>query len=268
MFSLFLIFSLFVSAAAPPSDAPVDHAWSVLKDSLENKNADKRAKAVHALGLLTKNFKAQQCAEKALADDSAEVRAEAANALGLMGAVSARPKLREALNDKELSVVLAAANSLHLLKDPIAYEIFYSVLTGERKDAGLLHSQLNRFKDRKQVEKLAFETGIGFVPFGSMSYEAWKTVTHDTITPLRVAAAGNLASDPDPESAQALAKSCTDKKWQVRAASASAIAQRGDPALLKSVIPLLEDENDAVRSEAAAVVIRLSSAHPRAKQPR
>jgi HEAT repeat protein len=37
-----------------------------------------------------------------------------------------------------------------------------------------------------------------------------------------------------------------------------AIAKRGDPSLLFSVGPLLYDDNDSVRYEAAAAVIRLS----------
>ena len=181
-----------------------------------------------------------------------------------MGAISARPKLRNQLNDNETRVVLAAANSLYLLKDPAAYDVFYALLTGERKSsAGVVETQLDRLKNRREMERLAFETGIGFVPFGSMGYEAWKTVTHDDATPVRVAAAAKLAHDPDPKSGEALAESCTDSKWQIRAASAEAIANRGDPALLQALITLLSDGNDTVRSEAAAAVIRLSGPHIR-----
>ena len=110
------------------------------------------------------------------------------------------------------------------------------------------------------MEKLAFETGIGFVPFGSMGYQAWKTVTRDDATPVRVAAAAKLANDPDPKSGEALARMCSDKKWQIRAAAADAIAMRGDPSLAQSLVPLLVDDNDIVRCEAAAAVIRLCAA--------
>lgn len=255
-----ILLILITSQAASTNPAAVDQAWTLIKDGVNSANSFRRAKAVHALGFLTKNTKAQEWAETALADPNGEVRVEAANALGRMGAVSARPKLKDALNDKDIKVVLAAANSLYLLKDPAAYEVWYALLTGERKSsAGLLQSQLETLKDRRAMEKLVFETGIGFVPFGGMGYEAWKTVTHDDTTPVRVAAAEKLASDPDPKTGDALARSCSDRKWQVRAASADAIGTRGDPALLASVIPLLNDENETVRSEAAAAIIRLSS---------
>jgi HEAT repeat protein len=259
------ILLIFLSWAAAPHDAAdVDRAWTVLKEGVENKSSERRAKAVHALGLLTNNQRAREWAEKALQDPNADVRVEAAKALGQMGAISARPKLRNQLNDTEIKVVLAAANSLYVLKDPAAYEVFYALLRGERKSSvGLVQTQVERLKNRREMEKLAFETGIGFVPFGSMGYEAWKTVTHDDSTPVRVAAAAKLAHDPDPKSGEGLAGSCADKKWQIRAASAEAIANRGDPALLQAVIPLLLDGNDTVRSEAASAVIRLSAPHIR-----
>jgi HEAT repeat protein len=255
------ILLIFLSRAATPQDAAaVDRAWTVLKEGVDNKSSTRRAKTVHALGVLTNNQRAREWAERALTDPNADVRVEAAKALGQMGAISARPKLRNQLNDNETRVVLAAANSLYLLKDPAAYDVFYALLTGERKSsAGLVETQVARLKNRREMERLAFETGIGFVPFGSMGYEAWKTVTHDDATPVRVAAAAKLAHDPDPTASEALAGGCKDKKWQIRAASAEAIANRGDPALLQSVIPLLADENDTVRSEAASAVIRLSA---------
>lgn len=259
MIAILLMF-MAASASSARTPAAVDRAWSVLRDGLDSNDSLHRTKALHALGFLTKNRKAEEWAEKALTDPNVDVRAEAASALGRMEAFSARPQLRTALNDKEIKVVVAAANSLYGLKDPAAYEVFYALLTGERKSSeGLLQSQLNTLKDRRELEKLMFETGIGFVPFGGMGYQAWKTVTHDDTSPVRAAAAEKLARDPDPKSGGALAKSCADKKWQVRAASADAIATRGDPALLPAVVALLLDENDTVKSEAASSVIRLSA---------
>ena len=57
-------------------------------------------------------------------------------------------KLKEALKDPDAGVVLAAANALRLIGDPIAYEVYYAVLTGERKSgAGLTRrSEENAFR--------------------------------------------------------------------------------------------------------------------------
>jgi HEAT repeat protein len=250
---------LALPAAPPAPHISVDQAWSILQDAAESKSPEKRAKAVHALGLLTANHRAQEMAEKALSDPSPDVRVEAATSLGQMGAISARAKLRAAVSDKQVKVVIAAANALFLLKDPSAYEVYYALLTGERKSSnGLVQSELETLRDRKAVEKMAFETGIGFVPFGGMGWEAWKTVTHDDTSPVRAAAAEKLARDPDPKSTEALAQSCSDRKWRVRAAVVNAIAKRGDPGMLVALQPLLQDPNDTVRFDAAAAVLRLS----------
>jgi HEAT repeat protein len=235
-------------------------AWTILQTGVQDKSPDRRATAVRALGIAGVNMKTQSIAEKALKDDNREVRVEAATALGKMHAVTAKPALKEALKDKEAAVVLAAANALYQMNDPIAYEIYYAILTGKQKSSkGLIQSQLDILHDRKQLEKLAFETGIGFVPFGSMSYQAWKTITHDDSSAIRALAAERLAKDPDAKSGGALMEFCTDKKWQVRAAAVSAIAERGDAGLADPLNPLLEDSNDTVRYETAAALIRLSA---------
>ena len=248
-------------SGTPPQTEPAhtDQAWTILKDGVGNKNAEKRTKAVQALALLSANRRAEEMAQNMLSDPSPVVRAAAATALGQMGDISARAKLRNALDDREAKVVIAAANALYALKDPVAYDVYYALLTGERKgSSGLLHSELNTLKDRREVERLAFETGIGFVPFGGMGWEAWKTVTKDDTSPVRAAAAEKLAHDPDPMSAEALSNACSDRKWRVRVAAVDAIAKRGDPALLHSLEPLLTDGNDSVRFRTAAAVIRLS----------
>lgn len=258
-----LLFVLAASVAPPAKQPVVDQAWSILKDGVADHSSDRRAKAVHALGLMTKNRTAEQWGERALDDPSPTVRIAAAKALADMQAYGARPKLRSTLNDKDLRVVIAGADALYQLKDPAAYELFYALLTGERKGPSMMQSQLNTLKNRKELEKLAFETGIGFVPYGGMGYETWKRVTEDDTTPVRVAAEEKLATDPDAKTAAALAKSCSDSKWQIRAASAEAIAKRGDPALLDAVVPLLTDQNETVRTDAAAAVIHLTSRHAR-----
>jgi HEAT repeat protein len=258
MLRVLLMFA--ASGALPVNAVSTDTVWAILQEAAGDNSAYKRADAAHALGLLPKNKKAEDILEKALLDGNLHVRVAAAKALGQMGAASARPKLRKALNDSEVAVVVAAANSLYTLKDPAAYEVYYALLTGERKSSGgLVHSELQILKDRKSIEKLAFETGIGFVPFGGMGYEAWKTVTKDDTSAVRVAAAERLAKDPDPKSGRALTQSCSDKKWRVREAAVDAIAVRGDPALIDPLMPLLDDGNDSVRYDAAAAILRLRS---------
>ncbi|HEY7305859.1 MAG TPA: HEAT repeat domain-containing protein [Bryobacteraceae bacterium] len=255
---------LFVASDAPAKGAPpVENAWSVLDYGVVDNSADRRSQAVHALAILEGNVHAGKLAEHALKDSNADVRAEAANTLGRMHATSAVPLLKQALNDHEVNVVLSAAGALYELKDPAAYDVYYAVLTGQQKSTqGLLASQLAMLKSRKEMERLAIETGIGFIPFGSLGYQAWKTITRDNSSLVKAAAALRLASDPDSKSGQALAAACKDDSWQVRAAAAQAIAKRGDTTLMHNLTPLLNDPTDAVRYESAASLIWLSQ-HPR-----
>jgi HEAT repeat protein len=250
---------LLAAPASPPPDVPQSkRAWMMLEAGAADKSAARRTKTLHALGLL-KDPAAEKIAEQALGDPDKDVRSEAATSLGRMSNPAARPKLRACLDDKEIEVVLACTNSLYLLKDPMAYEVYYALLTEKRKSSrGLLESQLETLRDRKQLEKLAFEAGIGFVPYGGIGWQAIKTIAHDDVSPVRALAAGRLATDPDPKSAKALTDYLADKKALVREAVVDAIAKRGDPALLKDLIPLLNDENESVRYDAAATVVYLS----------
>jgi hypothetical protein len=255
-------FALTSLAAGRGDASTVDQAWSILHDGMSDNSSDQRMKAVHALGLLDRNRRAAEMAEKSLSDENADVRTASATTLGQIGLESSRRKLREALNDKEIKVVLAAANALYALKDPAAYDVYYAILTGQRKGTpGLIQSQLDMLRTRKGIEKMAFQAGLGFVPYGGMGYEAWKTISQNGDIAVRVDSAAKLARDPDPKSGQALAEACLDNKWQIRVAVIDAIAKRGDPGLLYAVIPLMQDNSDTVRYQAAAAVLQLTY-HP------
>jgi HEAT repeat protein len=90
-----------------------------------------------------------------------------------------------------------------------------------------------------------------------MGYEAFKTVSKNNSSPVRAAAAKQLAHDPDPDTAKVLVRATTDKNWAVREAALKAIAQRGDPSLLHNIAAALEDEKDVVRFAAAECVAHL-----------
>jgi HEAT repeat protein len=243
------------------AQVPVDKAWNILKQGAADKNSERRVKTFRALALATRNQAAQRMAESGLADEKAEVRSAAASALGQMDARSSIPKLQNLLKqDKDAGVVFSAADALFRMEDPSAFQVYYAVLLGEKKTGeGLVDSQMKMLKDPKAMAHMGFEVGIGFVPFAGAGYGVFKAVTKDDASPIRAAAATKLAKDPDPQSGEALAKSVKDPKWIVRAAVVDAIARRGDASLLKAVVPLLDDENDAVKFSAAAAVVKLSA---------
>lgn len=247
-----------------PGQNPEEKAWQVLQKGLHDSNVAERVVATRVLGLIPDDSRAVGMAEQALQDKAPAVRAAAATALGQMGARGSAPKLREALKDKEVSVVMAAAHALRKLGDPMGYEVYYAVLTGERKTgAGLLDEQKTMLKDPKKMASFGFAQGIGYVPYASIGVGVVKAIKKDDISPVRAAAASALASDPDPRSGQALVRAASDKSWVVRAAALDAIARRGDASLLETIVPRMADEKDAVRYTAAAAIVRLSGSTER-----
>ncbi len=257
---LLLLLVLPAHTLALLAETPQQHAWEILRTGVNATSTGKRVQAVRALRLLPGDPEATEMAQKALQDRKHEVRAAAATALGLMGSKASIPELKKALEDKDPSVVLTAAHALQVLNDPAGYEIYYEILTGERKSAnGLVAQEMETMKDPKKVAELGLEEGVGFVPFGGVGFSAAKAIAKDETSPARAAAARILANDPESRIGQALVRAVSDKSWIVRASALLAIAKREDPELLNAIVPRLSDKNGVVRSTAAAAVIRLTA---------
>jgi HEAT repeat protein len=253
------LFALFYAGIRAGADVRSDTAWTLIRSGLGDQDSDRRAKAVQVLGLLPNEDYAEKLALNSLRDPEPRVRALAAAALGQMKAASAIPDLKTKLNDPDSLVVLAAADSLIELNESSGYGIDYEILTGERKGGrGLQDQGRDLLAHPKELEKLGIQQGIGFIPYGGISYTAFKLITKDSVTPARAKAARALAKDPDPRSRLALVKALGDSKWLVRAACATAIAERDDSTLLPSIEVMMQDPNDVVKYTAAAAVIRLS----------
>jgi HEAT repeat protein len=236
-----------------------DKAWNILRAGVHDSSFDKRANAVQSLGLTSGDSQATQLAEEALHDKEPTVRAAAAKALGAMRSTKSIPLLQAASSDKDISVCLAVAHSLTQLKENSGYDLYYAVLTGERKGGkSLIAGQMNDLKSPERAVKFAFDQGIGFVPYAGYGMEAVRAWKKRSTTPTRAAAARELAEDPDPRTSRALAEAASDKSWIVRAAALEAIAKRGDPALLETAAQQMSDKKDIVRFSAAAAVLHLS----------
>jgi HEAT repeat protein len=247
-------------APAKPTLPPKQQAWSNLESAYKGNKVGDRATAIRVLGLLPNDGRARRVAEAGLSDEKPEVRAAASSALGDMGSRVSIPKLKTALDDKDPGVALAAAHALDLMHDEAAYEVYYEILSGERKSSkGLIASETSILKDKKKMAMLGFQEGIGFIPFAGIGWEAFRTITKDDSSPVRAAAAKVLAKDHDPATAKVLYDAADDKSWLVRAAAIEALAKRGDPAALDTVAAHMTDDKTAVRLTAAAAVVRLSS---------
>lgn len=266
-FRIALIFMTLV-VMIPPSWAVSGEqkAWAMFEVAAKSDRTAGREIGIRALGLLRGNGRARALAEGALEDPKPDVRIAAATALEEMHAVEAIPKLQKALSDEKVSVIMAAAHALRSLKDDTsAYAVYFDILTGGRKSGGLVEQQLDTLHNPKELAKIGFETGIGFVPFAGIGWDAWRYTHKKNPTPVRAIAASFLAHDPDPATGAALADAIKDKDWIVRAAAIEALAQRGDPAFEPKIEFAFFDTNAHVRYTAAAAVIRLSEIAKRRK---
>ncbi len=252
-----------------PKTTLASKAWDLLRSGTKEKGADHRASAVRALSLLRGEKRAVALATLALSDPNAEVRTAAATALGELRATSAIPSLKDALADKELTVVLAAAHSLLSLKETSSYDAYYAILTGDRKGSGMISGQVAMLKDPKKMALLGLREGIGYIPFGDIGYTAVRTVTKDSSAPVRAAAAKVLADDPDPVTQNMLAQEAVaDKSELVRIAALEAVAKRGDSSAIEKIADALNDPKQGVRYAAAAAILHLDDLSRRERKAR
>jgi len=253
-----LWFLLGCSAVLPQTAQ--ENAWNILEKGLNDQNTNRRAAAVTALGLIRNDPRAIESAEGALSDKKPVVRAAAATALGQMGGRASIPLLKEALADKDNRVFFAAADSLLSLGDTAGYDVYFEILTGERKSGQNWFNEKKRLiADERAMVLLALGVGIGFAPYAGYGWMVTQELAKDYGTPVRVNALKKLANDPDPRIAEALIKAAFDKHWTVRVAALSAIASHGDPSLIGPIMPLMKDKKAPVRFAAAATVLRMSA---------
>lgn len=254
------IFILVLLTAACCAQTVANPGWSVLEAGLAQKSAGQRLLAVRVLGLISDDPHAAQLAETALKNKNSSIRAAAATALGQMHASGADASLKEALNDKNLSVVMAAAHALRLLNDPRCYDVYYEVYTGERKNnSGMIAQEMQILHNPKQLAQMGFNEGIGYVPFAGIPWEALQTIMKDrkSGTAAKAALISALATDPEARTGRLLLTTSQNKNWVLRVAALEAIAKRGDSTLAAGLEPRLSDSRREVRLAAAATVIHL-----------
>jgi len=256
LFVFFCFFFLLRLGLAADTNAS---AWKILKAGTEDKSSVKRGQALTALGLLINDSSAREAAERALSDPSSDVRIAAVTALGNMNAKASIPKIKNILNATDGKTVVAIAAVLRKFDDPEGFEIYYEILTGERKTGGGI---LSGIKDKKSLEKMGFQEAIGFIPFGGVGLGAYNYFKQNDSSSVDVAAAVALADDPDPASEKALVKASFAAKEVVQVAALRALARRGDPKVASEIAPAMYSDHPIISYTAAATVIRLTSIRP------
>jgi len=256
-----MVFGWFVMGILCPSLAAAEQslkqeAWSILDAGLHDKSAEKRAEAIAALGVAAGDQRALTTLEECLRDPKPEIRAAAVGALGFMNAKSSLPKIKALLSSADAKTTLAIAAALIKFRDPEGFEIYYELVTGERKDGQKLADGL---KDKKGLEKMGAEAAIGILPFGGVATGAYDYISGNSKSgaSLYVAAVNALMEDPDPLVTKALLQAAFDGREPVRVAALRALARRGDATVLNDLEPAMYSGKTAVDYTAAAAILHL-----------
>jgi HEAT repeat protein len=251
-----------VSAARARRDA-----WECLTGGLVEKDDDRRASAISALGTIGVRPDVVQLIENGLDDKSPSVRQVAAATLGRVKSRSSIPKLRAALEDDSPLVYYAAATALWQMNDKRGEEILVEIVQGDRKiSRGTvgegLHYAHTKLHDPAQLAELGAEQAAGSF-FGPAGWGVTLVVglAKDKGAATRAASALLLGDSNDAVSRDSLEHALEDKSWIVRAAAAEALARHGSHNNIAMLAPLLKDEHPEVRYEAAAAILRLTPRH-------
>ena len=240
-----------------------EKAWNILDTGLhDDKKIDNRIQAVLALGVIPNNKKALDAAEQALDDPNGDVSRAAITALADMDARSSLPKIKALIDRADAKTVVTIAAALNQFKDPEAYDLYYELLTGKRKDGG---SVLDGLRDKKGLEKMGAQTVIGFLPLGGIANGTYGYLKQNGAgrANLDLTAINALQQDPDPRVEKALIDASFEGKQSVQVAALRALAKRGDPMPIDSIESLIYSDKADVRYTAAATIVHLVNAQPR-----
>lgn len=238
-------------------------AWQCLKDGLAEKNYDRRAQAITALGAIGLRPDVVSLIEASLNDKDAPVRLAAVEVLGKMKSRSSIPKLQAALDDPSAVVAFAAAKALWAIGDHSGEGLFLEVMSGDRKAStsmirGGMQQAHEELHDPTALAELGAEQTAGAF-FGPAGFGLTTAIelTKDKAAPARAASALLLADDKSDDAREALRDALEDKSWIVRGAAAEAIGAHGSANDVATLAPLLNDPHKEVRYRAAAAILRV-----------
>ena len=239
----------------------VEKARQILEKGLAEGNPDKRKEAVIALSLEGTTGQVFSRLEAALDDKDVKVRLAACGSLAALNDKQSIPPLEKALQDRVPEVSFAAAKALYELDQPIGKEVLLEVLAGEKKTkSGHLISEkreaMRMMKNPGGLLKFMVKEGVGMAPVPGLGI-AMEALLSDAGVSGRALAATLLAKEKDAATLAALRDALSAKDWSVRAAAVNSLALRNQHEVRSDLVPLLDDNREAVKYRAAAAYLRL-----------
>jgi len=237
---------------------------SILDDAAHDRNPDGRKGAAEALSLVGVRDNALVSLASMLDDHDVPVRIAVVVTLGDFKDNRTIPLLKKALQDPVPEVDFAAAKVLYQLHDPDGVQFLLDVVSKESKASSSYLSKEKRSALRMlhtptQLFTTIAITAAGFAPVPGLGFglSSAQGILSAPDSSARAASLLLIGTSHDPALPDAVESALTDKEWSVRAAAAHLIALHPFPQFREDLIPLLDDNKDAVRVRAAAAYIRL-----------
>jgi HEAT repeat protein len=240
------------------STARIMRWWTL--QQLKSKNAITRRQAVEKLAAEGGPDTVEPLLV-ALSDPDNEVRHMAAIVLGQTKDERALPRLVQALADSHSIVRAAAAEGLKLLGNADAVSALAQCLldangTVRWRVAQALESL--GWQPQNSQQQAMFWVAQGELDraaeLGDVAVDALVLVLHENIGYQRQAAVHALRKTHDKRIVRTLIPVLKDEDHQVRAAVIEALSVHGDPTLLDHILPALKDAHQRVRLEAAEAI--------------
>lgn len=248
----------------------VHSAWQVLTSAIQDHSAIHRQNAIGALSTLPPWSSTVRLLTNALKRDKDDrVRAAAAAALGTIKAEKAIPDLRAALDDEQVAVRFAAAQSLWKMGDHSGRDVLLNVLEGESSPGGGMNKMIRqqwddatgKLHDPQALAWMGAEEASGaFLGPFAIGVTMAEQLTKDKGAPARVLSASMLASDHNPKTVRDLDESLGDNNWVVRVAAVKALGAHSCVRLIPDLTPFLDDKHDELRFAAATSILRIAAA--------
>lgn len=250
-------------AAVLPSSA--ERARAVLRAGFDSKDFRVRIGAISAVGMAGRNEILLSRVDDSLQDKNVEVRLAAVHALADIKSSQSEGALRKAMEtDTVPEVSFAAAKVLAGWRDREGIGFLEEVYEGKRKTKSDLLRQQERsffseFHSFPSGMMFIVSKGIGYapVPGAGEGFSALTLLLKDPGLSDRAQVLLILGRTKSPASIRLLREALQDRDWSVRAVAAQMIAQTAEVRLRDSLLPLLGDQNQTVRFQAAGAYLHL-----------
>jgi HEAT repeat protein len=257
--------------SAASANANVKRCRAILKEGRAAKNPDVRIQAVQAMSLVGPTTGNLNDLASMFADSDVDVRSAVVASLADFKNPGTIPILRKALEDPVAEVEFSAARALYQFRDQEAQKFLADVVSGETKGSSNFFSKQERSYLRllHTPTKLVVTTAelAVPVPFFGVGVSSIQGILLDPGSSARAGALLLLGTGNDRILPMLVRQGLTDKDWSVRGAAAHVIATHPFDQLQSSLVPLLDDDKDAVRFRAAAAYLRLSESPAKTSKP-